>query len=288
MPDVRELLRRHGIRPSKGLGQNFLTSDAALGAIVAAAELTPEDVVLEVGPGLGLLTRRLAERAGVVVAVELDERMVAALREEVGDRPNVHVVAGDILEVDPAAAVSRALGREGAGDLRYKVVANLPYYITSAALRQLLEASVRPTLLVLMVQREVAQRITAVAGGAVGRGDMSLLAVSVQVYGEPEVVRRVPARAFYPRPKVDSAVVRIRVHPEPRVPDELRRAFFRVARAAFAQRRKQLVNSLSANLALGRGVVEGALRAAGVEPSRRPQTVSIEEWVEIARSLPQG
>lgn len=288
MPDVRELLRRHGIRPSKGLGQNFLTSDAALDAIVAAAELTPEDVVLEVGPGLGLLTRRLAERAGVVVAVELDERMVAALREEVGDRPNVHVVAGDILEVDPAAAVSRALGREGAGDLRYKVVANLPYYITSAALRQLLEASVRPTLLVLMVQREVAQRITAVAGGAVGRGDMSLLAVSVQVYGEPEVVRRVPARAFYPRPKVDSAVVRIRVHPEPRVPDELRRAFFRVARAAFAQRRKQLVNSLSANLALGRGVVQGALRAAGVEPSRRPQTVSIEEWVEIARSLPQG
>ncbi len=273
--DPREVLRRHGLRPRKGLGQNFLVDRRALERIVAAAGLTTADTVIEVGPGAGQLTRLLAEAAGRVVAVELDPQMVAALREELAGYTNVELVEADILQVDPAAL---------AGGQPYKVVANLPYYITSAALRHLLEAQPPPTRLVVTVQQEVAQRITAAPG------EMSLLAVSVQLYGRPQRVARIPAGAFYPPPKVDSAAVRIDVYAPHERPVEVvdKERFFRVVRAGFGQRRKQLRNSLSAGLALPSAEVEAALARARIAPHRRAETLSLEEWAALARELPGG
>ena len=268
--DPREALRRHGLRPSKGLGQNFLVDRRALRRIVEAAELGPADTVLEVGPGIGQLTRLLAARAGRVVAVELDLRMVAALREELAGCRNVEVVQGDILALDPGALA----GREA-----YKVVANLPYYITSAAIRHLLEARPPPSLLVLTVQREVADRITSAPG------NMSLLSVSVQFYGRPQRVARIPASAFYPPPRVESAIVRIDVYPQPPLRGDDARRFFEIVRAGFSQRRKQLRNTLAAGLGLPTEQVAAALRQAGVDPRRRAETLSLEEWSAISQQL---
>jgi len=282
--DVARLLREHGIRPSRGLGQNFLVSDGVLEKVVAASELSPTDVVLEVGPGPGLMTRRLAERCRAVVAVELDGRMIDILADRLGDLPNVHVVQGDILALDPAETVAAGLGSLGipaeSASPCYKVVANLPYYITSAALRHLLEPAGRPALMTVMVQWEVARRLVAVPGA------LSLLAVSVQTYGEPEIVARVPAGAFYPPPSVDSAIVRVQVYQSPLVPDEDAAAFFRIVRAGFGQKRKTLQNSLSAGLGLHRDDVAAALARAGIDPGRRAQTLAIAEWLALEKALP--
>ena len=193
--DPRAVLRRYGIRPSKGLGQNFLIQGSIMERTVEASDISSDDVVLEVGPGVGVLTRLLAERARHVVAVELDDRLIPVLESELGSCENVTIVHNDILAINPAEIVPMDEG------LHYKVVANLPYYITSAVLRHLLEAELVPEQLTVMVQREVAQRIVAVPG------NMSLLALSVQVYGKPRLALHVPAAAFYPAPKVDSAVL---------------------------------------------------------------------------------
>ncbi len=317
--NVRRLLKEFDIQPRKGLGQNFLTDQRALERIVEAAELGPEDVVLEIGPGLGTLTRLLAERAGRVIAVELDQRLVEALRQTAtakADLPNVEIIRGDILEMNPADLLERHVGsqllavgcvqpsvasrRQAAGSaplpsqswgergaganydalsLQYKVVANLPYYITSAILRHLLTAEVRPKLMVVTVQLEVARRIIAQPG------DMSLLAVSVQFYGQPRIVTRVRAGAFYPSPQVDSAVIRIDLHRHPVVEVDDAGSFFEVVRAGFAQRRKQLRNALAAELNLPASEVAQALSRAGVNPRRRAQTLSIEEWVRVWREM---
>lgn len=268
--DVRALLREYEIRPSKGLGQHFMVDQRALERIVEAAELGAEDTVLEIGPGLGTLTQALAERAGRVIAVELDERMVEILSQTLGDRPNVEIVRGDILELDPAELV---------GGGRYKVVANLPYYITSAVLRHLLEARVKPRLVVVTVQKEVAERLVA------RPGQMSLLSVSVQFYGHPRLVARIPARAFYPAPKVNSAVVRIDVYERPPVEVEDVDRFFEIVRAGFAQRRKQLRNSLAQGLGMPPQAVAEALNRCGIDPTRRAQTLSVEEWGRIYREV---
>jgi len=265
----RHLLRQYGLRPKKSLGQNFLVDEGALRRIVAAAELTESDTVLEIGPGLGALTRHLAAAAGRVVAVELDGRMIPILKDRLAAFANLRLVQGDVLSLDPAALI----------DGPYKVVANLPYYITAAILRHLLEATPRPQLMVLTVQREVAQRLTAQPG------QMSLLAVSVQYYGRVRQIARLKAGSFYPRPEVDSAVVRVDVYPEPpvSVPDE--RFFFRVVKAGFGQKRKQLRNSLRAGLAAPAIEVEAALEAAGIDRRRRAETLSVEEWGRLASEL---
>ncbi len=267
--DARDVLRQRGIRPSKGLGQNFV-NQAVARRIVAAAELAPGDVVLEIGAGLGGLTTLLAQAAGRVVAVELDERLIPILRETLSGYQNVTLVQGDILALDPAGLV-------GAGD--YKVVANLPYYITSAVLRHLLEARVRPRQMILTVQREVAERIVA------RPGRMSLLAVSVQLYGQPRLLFRVRPGSFYPSPAVESAVVRVDMYPSPPVAVDDRAAFFRVVRAGFSQRRKQLRNTLSAGLGLSPGEAAAQLEKVGVDSRRRAQTLSLQEWASIAGAL---
>ncbi|MHB0858839.1 MAG: 16S rRNA (adenine(1518)-N(6)/adenine(1519)-N(6))-dimethyltransferase RsmA [Anaerolineae bacterium] len=277
--NVRQVLSRYGIRPSKGLGQNFLTDERVMETIVRAADLHADDIVLEVGPGVGLMTLRMAQQAGQVVAIELDRKMVAVLAQTVGDLGNVHVVQGDILEVDHVALLAEATGLPDPSTLRYQVVANLPYYITSAALRALLGARIRPKQLTVMVQREVAERITA------SPGQMSLLAISVQVYGQPEIVARVPASAFYPPPKVDSAILHVRVFGQPRVSEAKLPRFFQVVHAGFGQKRKQLHNSLGHGLRLSPDAVNAALQASGVAPDRRAQTLTIEEWAALADAL---
>lgn len=272
MDSIPALLRAYGLSPRKGLGQNFLADPVALDRIVAAADLTPADTVLEIGPGLGSLTERLARAAGRVVAVELDERLAGIVRERLAGLANVEVLHGDILDMS-------GLEFLGAG---YKVVANLPYYITSAVLRHLLDRPDRPRTLVVTVQREVAERIAA------RPPDMSLLAVSVQFYGQPRVVARIPAGAFYPPPKVESAVVRIDVGDRPRLDLPVgvsEEAFFRVVRAGFGQKRKTLRNSLSAGLRLPPLHVEEALRRAAIDPRRRAETLSLEEWAAVVYIL---
>ncbi|MFN8465966.1 MAG: 16S rRNA (adenine(1518)-N(6)/adenine(1519)-N(6))-dimethyltransferase RsmA [Caldilineaceae bacterium] len=272
------------VKAKKSLGQNFLQDRTYLDQIVAAAELTPDDLVLEIGPGQGVLTRELAARAAGVVAVELDDRLIIPLRAMFATQlDRVQIVHGDILELDPVSLVDQLArqlpGREAAPP--YKVVANLPYYITSAALRQLLEARRPPSRAVVLVQLEVAQRICAEPG------DMSLLAASVQYYARAELVQRVPAGAFRPVPKVDSAILRLDVYPQPAVavaPD----AFFAVVRAGFGQKRKQLLNSLSAGLGRPKPEIAAALACAAVDPMRRAETLALAEWESLCRCLAQN
>ena len=273
------------VKAKKSLGQNFLQDRTYLDKIVAAAELTPDDLVLEIGPGQGVLTRELAARAAGVVAVELDDRLITPLRAMFATQlDRVQIVHGDILELDPVTLVDQLAGhlpgRLPAGDAAsaYKVVANLPYYITSAALRHLLEARRPPTRAVLLVQLEVAQRICAEPG------DMSLLAVSVQYYARPELVQRVPAGAFRPIPKVDSAILRLDVYPEPAV-TVAPEPFFAVVRAGFGQKRKQLLNSLSAGLGRPKPEIAAALACAAIDPMRRAETLALAEWESLCRCL---
>ncbi|HRA66665.1 MAG TPA: rRNA adenine dimethyltransferase family protein [Caldilinea sp.] len=291
----------------KSLGQNFLADRRYLAPILEAAELTAADAVLEIGPGQGVLTAALAEQVACLVAVELDDRLIEPLRQQFAGQPHVHIIHGDILERAPEEFVAVCgregeIGRRGEGEtisnlpisqspisnlsisnlqspVSYKVVANLPYYITNAALRHLLEAAHPPSLAVLMVQWEVAQRICAAPG------DLSILAVSVQYYAQPHIVQRVPAEAFKPRPKVDSAILRLQMHAQPTVAiaPEL---FFKVVRAGFSQKRKQLHNSLAAGLNLDKAAVHQWLNEAGVTPTRRAETLSLAEWEALCRLAP--
>jgi 16S rRNA (adenine1518-N6/adenine1519-N6)-dimethyltransferase len=268
-PAIKTLLHSLGLRPQKGFGQNFLTSESVLDKIVRAADVQPGDMVIEVGPGLGHLTEHLASVAQRVVAVEIDRGLVRLLREMYASVPNVEIVEQDILEFDPSAYVA---GRP------YKVVANLPYYITSAALRHFLENATPPVLLVVMVQREVAQRIMA------PEGDLNLLAISVRVYGEPRVAVRVPASAFYPQPTVESAVLKIQVFDGPRIV-AIPEKFFKVVSSGFATQRKQLHNSLAQRLWMPPGEAPDIIEAAGIDPKRRAQTLSIDEWDHLTLEL---
>jgi 16S rRNA (adenine1518-N6/adenine1519-N6)-dimethyltransferase len=261
--NVPALLKKHHLAPRKSLGQNFLVSDEALGKIVAAAEVGPDDAVLEIGAGLGSLTRVLARAAGRVTAVELDRNLIPILRDVTSGFTNVEVVQGDMLELDP---------RELMKEPGYLVVANIPYYITSALIRRLIETGCKPARLVLTIQKEVAERVCAAPGG------MSLLALGVQVYGMPAMVMKIPAEDFYPSPKVDSAVVRVDLFPQPVIPFDHLNLFFRLAKAGFSQKRKTLRNSISAGMLLKPDEAEALLRSAEIEPQRRAETLSLEEW----------
>ena len=273
------------VKAKKSLGQNFLNDPHYLARIVQAAELQADDLVLEIGPGQGSLTRELANRAAGLVAVELDDRLITPLRAAFATQlERVRIVHGDILTLDPPALIDelaanlRAIQPSGAP---YKVVANLPYYITSAVLRQLLEARRPPTRAVVLVQLEVAQRICAEPG------DLSLLAVSIQYYARPQLVDRVPAGAFRPIPKVDSAILRLDVYPRPIV-DIPAEPFFTVVRAGFGQKRKQLLNSLTAGLARPKTEISAALECARIDPMRRAETLALAEWAALCRCLGIG
>ena len=264
----KQLLIRYQIEPKKSLGQNFLFDENMLARIVEAANLSPLEPVLEIGPGLGSLTRLLAQTAASVTAIELDQRFMPILQTELAFFENVRLIQGDIL----------AQNLDALFDQPYKVVANVPYYITGAILRHLLSAQQKPTCLVMTVQKEVAQRITAVPP------KMSLLAVSTQLYGEPEIITTIKAGAFWPRPDVDSAVIRLTLFPEPRLPLAEEKTFFKLVRAGFSQKRKQLKNNLR-QLGYNPSSISATLAAAAVDGRRRAETLTISEWIAIHQNL---
>lgn len=266
-------MRQLDIHARKGLGQHFLVDAKVLRAIISAAELSPTDTVIEVGPGLGILTEELARQASRVIAVELDDKLAAALKQKFASFANVTIINEDILRIDPASLVK--------GEGSYKVVANLPYYITSPVLRHFLEASVKPKMMVVMVQKEVAKVIAAKPG------ECSLLSIGVQFYGKPQIVTYVPAKAFYPTPKVDSAILRTDVYPQPPVAVE-EKGFFELVRAGFSAPRKQIANSLAQGLGLPKTEVLGLLDSAHISPQRRAETLTLEEWAKLWRVLNQG
>jgi 16S rRNA (adenine1518-N6/adenine1519-N6)-dimethyltransferase len=262
------LLREHGLRADKGLGQNFLNDPQALASIIQTADIQPDDVVLEIGPGLGSLTRYLALSARKVITVELDHDLIPVLESVLASFVNIRIVEADILRVSPSALLDTD---------DYLVVANVPYYITSAIFRHLLETSPRPRRMVLTIQKEVAERICAQPG------DMSLLALSVQIYGQPRITHTIPAAAFYPPPKVDSAVIRVDMNPEPLLSASLLDTFFHLAKAGFSQKRKTLRNSLSAGLRMTTNDAGLLLEKSGIDPMRRAETLSIGEWSVLTR-----
>ena len=251
-------------RAKRSLGQNFLVDRRVLARVVDAAELASTEQVLEIGPGRGILTERLADTAGRVVAVELDDVLAARLTARFADRPNVRIVTGDARTVEVGALLDTSAG--------YKLVANLPYYAATPIVRRFLEMDAAPRVMVVMVQREVARSMAATPGG------MSLLAVATQLYGRPRIVASVPPRAFRPAPNVTSAIVRIDVYDRPALRLRSEREFFNLVRAGFSARRKQLRNALSRGLSMPAVDVERLLARAGIDPKRRAETLDLAEW----------
>ena len=264
--DIFPLLKKYGIRPKKSLGQNFLIEPAGLNKVIDAAELSKADEVLEIGAGLGSLTYLLAQKVSQVTAVEIDKSMLAPLNDALAKFDNVQVVEGDILDLQPNELIRKR---------DYVVVANIPYYISSAIIRHLMEAETRPRRVILTVQKEVAERVLA------RDGKMSLLSLSVQVFGRVSLTSIIPAGSFLPAPDVDSAVLKVELYPEPLVPLGQLKAFFKLAHAGFGQKRKTLRNSLSAGLDLPSQAAGQLLLSAGVDPQRRAETLSIEEWKRL-------
>jgi 16S rRNA (adenine1518-N6/adenine1519-N6)-dimethyltransferase len=264
-----------GVQPRKSLGQNFLVDDSTSRRIVDAAGIEPGDLVIEIGPGLGALTRIIADRAAQVIAIELDPALIPHLQSELGARANVQILHADALKADYPALVA---------DRPARVIANLPYYITSHAIRTLLECGVQWRSLVLTVQMEVAQRIIAQPP------HMSTLAVSVQFYGTPELVLKLPPSAFYPQPSVDSATLRITPKSTPKTAlqtgekepeaDE----FFRWVKAGFSSPRKQIRNNIAAQLGISKGVTEDILIETGITPDRRAETLTLQEWIALVKT----
>ena len=269
--EAKSQLHRLGTRAKKGLGQHFLVDRGVLEKIISAAELEPTDTVIEVGPGLGILTGELVKKAGKVIAIEVDSRLASSLQKRLSKFANLTVINADVLQLDPQELIYRKSN--------YKVVANLPYYIAAPILRHFLEASLKPSLMIVMVQKEVGQSIVAQPG------NMSILGISVQLYGKPTIVDYVPVQSFYPEPKVDSAIVRIEVYRRPSVDMADIAGFFEIVKAGFSAPRKQIRNSLALGLQLAPEEVTQLLKQAKISPQRRPETLSLEEWARLQQTF---
>jgi 16S rRNA (adenine1518-N6/adenine1519-N6)-dimethyltransferase len=268
MEHPKSTLARYGLTAKKSLGQNFISDEQILERIVTSGDVSADDQVLEIGPGLGSLTLHLAQKAGRVVAVELDDRLLPILEQQLDSFSNVEIVHADVLELDPE--------RYFTGD--YKAFGNVPYYITGAILRHLLAIAHKPSILMVTVQQEVAERVVAQPGS------MSLLAVMVQFYSQPELLFRIKAGAFWPRPSVDSAVLRLVTRDQPLLLRSQENDFFRLVKIGFSQKRKQLQKNLRA-LAVSPAKLEQAFAAAGIEGRRRAQSLSVEEWCALQTAL---
>ncbi|HEV8354525.1 MAG TPA: 16S rRNA (adenine(1518)-N(6)/adenine(1519)-N(6))-dimethyltransferase RsmA [bacterium] len=264
-------LREFGLRPRKGWGQHFLVSRRALTAILTAAAVQPHETVLEIGAGLGTLTVELARRAAAVTAVEIDAGLLPALRSALAEYGNVAIIHGDVMRLDLHAALAGAS----------KVVANLPYAVASPLIVRLLERPAAVRVMVLTVQREVADRLAARPGGK----EYGALSVAVQYRADVATAGRIPATAFYPPPDVESTIIRLDVLARPKVVVADDAAFFRVVKAAFAQRRKTLRNTLAAGLAITAAEAERACAAAGLDPRRRGETLSLEEFAALTAAF---
>lgn len=273
---IRYIMDKYGFRFSKSLGQNFLIDEGTVNRIVANAEVGPEDMVLEIGPGIGVMTQVLAAHAEKVVAVEIDSSLLPVLNETLEGLDNVEVVHGDILEVDV-----KALLAEHFGDRKPKVVANLPYYVTTPILMRFLEERLPVSEIVVMIQKEVAERMTA-SPSTKAYGSLS---IAVQYYCEAAVVQKVPPTVFMPQPSVESLVIRLKLREKPCVellnPD----FFFKVVKAAFGQRRKTLLNALSAGLSMPKDKILEVLEAVEIAPNLRGEALTIEAFARLANAF---
>ena len=267
----KKLLKAWNLRPSKRLGQHFLINQNAIKKIIQAAGLKPNDTVLEIGPGLGILTKELVKKAGEVIAVEKDPKMCQILEEELKDFKNVKIIQDDILKSNIQYLIS---------NIQYKVVANLPFYLTAPVIRKFLETKTPPKSMVLVVQKEIAQRICS------RPPKMSILAVSVQFYAEPKIVGYISKKSFWPIPKVNSAIIKIvpRQFRVP-VPRQFCEQFFRIVRAGFAHTRKQLVNNLSGGLKVEKEKIKKWLLKNGVRPEQRAESLSVRDWINLTKTF---
>jgi len=272
---LKKLLRKYQIRPSKRLGQNFLIDKEIVKKVIGAADLSPEDVILEIGPGLGVLTIELAKKAKKVITIEKDQKMIEILKETLTGLKNVEVIKGDILKFQISDFGFRI----------FKVVANLPFYLTAPVIRKFLETNgVRPHQLVLVVQKEVGQRICAKPP------DMSILAVSVQFYAQPKIISYVSKKSFWPQPKVDSAIIKITpisavMFDRTYLRKKKREKFFKIVRAGFSQPRKQLINNLSKGLKIDKEKIKTWLLKNNIQPKQRAETLSIKDWLNLTKSF---
>lgn len=278
---IKSLLTYYNVSAQKQLGQHFLIDKESLNEMVAASEISKSDYVVEIGPGFGVLTFPLVEVAGRVLAIETDKRILDILKALGSGYANLEILPTSILKLsseylyEKFAAWSKLKG----GKAHYKIISNLPYYITSSIIKLILEGDRKPELLCLMVQKEVAERITAAPG------EMSVLAVSVQIYGEASIVKIVPRKSFWPAPEVDSAVLKIIPYQKSPYDIDDMRKFFRVVKAGFGEKRKQLHNSLSGGLRMEPSEVDEHLGACGIDPKERPQDLSILQWVSLYNQI---
>lgn len=267
--NIKNILKKYQTHPSKGLGQHFLIDRGVIRKVIGAANLKPEDIVLEIGPGLGVLTQELAKKVKKVIAVEKDPKMIEMLKENLKDFKNVEIVKEDILKFKPQNQKGLLAN--------YKVVGNLPFYLTAPVIRKFLELlEARPLSMVLMVQKEVGQRICA------RPPKMNLLAVSVQFYAEPEIISYISKKSFWPQPKVDSAIIKLKVKKQKIKVDK--HLFFKIVKAGFSQPRKQIINNLSKGLKIERGQIKKWLSKNNIQPTQRAETLSINNWGELTRS----
>lgn len=265
---IKNLLAKYETRPSKGLGQNFLIDKNILGKIITIADIKENDVILEVGPGIGTLTKELAQKAKKIISIEKDETMIEILSETIKDYKNIEIINEDALQF----SISNFQFSK-----KYKVVANIPYYLTSPIIRKFLESENPPQEIILMVQKEVAQRICSKIP------DMNLLAVSVQFYAEPKIMANVSKGCFYPSPKIDSAIIKIT--PFSKKPDVLPEKFFEVVKAGFSHPRKQLANNFITTLKIEREAVEKWLAQNKITPKQRAETLSIQDWINLTKTF---
>lgn len=275
--NTREIIQKHGFHFSKKLGQNFLIDRNILEKIVDGAQVTKEDGILEIGPGIGTMTQVLSQRAKKVVAVEIDSSLLFILQDTLQDFKNVEIIHGDILKLPLKEILQNKLKHE-----KIKVVANLPYYVTTSIVMKLLEEELPIDSITIMVQKEVAKRMNAAPGGK----DYGALSVAVQFYSKPQLITDVPSTVFMPPPKVDSTVIRLDIRRHPKVKVDNRKLFFKVVRAAFGKRRKTLLNALSTgNLGVEKSDIGNILDKLGIDKKRRGETLSLQEFANIANGI---
>lgn len=268
--EIKKILKSEDLKILKSLGQNFLIDENVLGKIVQAAELDKNDVVMEIGPGFGTLTEELSEKCGKVIAIEKDRKLAEKLNGKFG---NIEIITDDILKIKLKEFVKKY-----SSDGKYKLVSNIPYYITSPIIKMFLESDVQPELIVLLMQKEVAERICAKPG------KLSVLALSVQIYGEPEIVDYVDKSSFYPEPKVDSAILRIK-NIKKNFSDECYKDLFRIIKIGFSSKRKKLANNLSAGLHIGKTQSEELIVKAEISLNARAQELRLEDWRKLVEII---
>ena len=266
--DIKNYLRASGLRPKDYFGQNFLIDEQVLGEIVQAAEISSKDTILEVGPGLGVLTTELVKQAKKVLAIEKDSKLIPLLESNLSGHKNLEIKNQDILKFNFEKELTES----------YKVVSNIPYYLTSHLFRILLNLKNKPQSIVFLVQKEVAERIVAAPG------ELSVLGISIQIFGEPEIISVVSKDSFWPTPKVDSAIIRIKTKNRfPKIEDH--KLFFRIVKVAFAGKRKQIHNTLYNGFKIDKKLLEELLLKCGVSMTNRAQELSIEQWIKIYQEL---